>query len=475
MAGISAFGAYIPLWRLSREIIAREWGQQALPGEKAVSNFDEDSITMAVASALNMLKKRDRRDTIGGLYFASTSSPYKEKQASVVIAAACDLRRDILTSDYTNSLRASTQALRAALDSVKAGSAEEIIVTAADTRLGAPRSQLEMLFGDGAAALLVSDRDVVAEVEWTHSVYHEITDVWRDDQTRFIQMWEDRFVFEEGFLRSVKETVSEAMAKYGCRTDQYDRVIISAPDPRRHQQIAKMLGFDIGRQLQDGYFSNLGVTGCAHPLMMLVGALEEAKAEERLLLVSYGDGTDVLSLRVTERIEQWRDVIGVRRNLETKQMVPDYATYALWRGLVHAESAARRPPRVPPSSSAQWRERERILRLYGVRCNRCGAVQYPPQRVCSKCKSRDDFSKVRLAERRATLFTYAMDYIAGTTDIPHIVCIVNFEGGGRMVCSMTDRVIESIEVDMPLEMTFRKIFSGGGVHNYFWKCMPARN
>ncbi len=182
----------------------------------------------------------------------------------------------------------------------------------------------------------------------------------------------------------------------------------------------------------------------------------------------------MVSLKVTDKIKDLKGVIGVNRNLESKQMVPDYATYALWRNLVTAEAAARRPPRVPPSSSAQWRERDRILRLYGMRCNQCGTVQYPPQRVCTKCKTRDDFTKVRLAEKGAKLFTYAMDYIAGTTDTPHIVCIINFDGGGRMVCSMTDRVIESVSVDMPLQMTFRKIFSGGGVHNYFWKCMPAR-
>ena len=47
MAGIVAYGAYIPFYRLSRAEIARAWGVAASPGERAVANYDEDSLTMA--------------------------------------------------------------------------------------------------------------------------------------------------------------------------------------------------------------------------------------------------------------------------------------------------------------------------------------------------------------------------------------------------------------------------------------------
>jgi hydroxymethylglutaryl-CoA synthase len=81
---------------------------------------------------------------------------------------------------------------------------------------------------------------------------------------------------------------------------------------------------------------------------------------------------------------------------------------------------------------------------------------------------------VRLADKPATLFTYALDYIAGAVDVPLVVGIVNFEGGGRALMTMTDRVIEEIEVDMSLEMSFRKLYTAEGIHNYFWKCTPVR-
>jgi hydroxymethylglutaryl-CoA synthase len=127
-----------------------------------------------------------------------------------------------------------------------------------------------------------------------------------------------------------------------------------------------------------------------------------------------------------------------------------------------------------PSATALFRERERNLRFFAAKCRSCGTVQYPPQRVCTKCGKRDDFDHVRLADKPAKLFTYALDYIAGSVDVPLVVCIVNFEGGGRALMTMTDRAIEEIDIDMPLDMSFRKLYEAEGIHNYFWKCTPVR-
>ena len=122
MLGILSYGAYVPLYRLGWDEIAKAWGGKAPKGEKAVANHDEDSITKGVEAAINCLGSLDRKE-IDGLYLASTTSPYREKQCASLIAAALDLRDDIITCDCTNSLRAGTIALRTALDAVKAGSA----------------------------------------------------------------------------------------------------------------------------------------------------------------------------------------------------------------------------------------------------------------------------------------------------------------------------------------------------------------
>ena len=87
MAGIISYGAYIPRFRLSRTEIARAWGKAAARGEKAVASYDEDSITMAVAAALDCTKGFER-NSISGVYFSSTTSPFLEKQSATIVAAA---------------------------------------------------------------------------------------------------------------------------------------------------------------------------------------------------------------------------------------------------------------------------------------------------------------------------------------------------------------------------------------------------
>src|SRR6185503_10017232 len=168
MTGITSFGAYVPFYRLSHKEIAAAWGGRAGEGERAVANVDEDSITLAVEAVRDLLAGRDGRE-VDGLMFSSTTSPYSEKQASALIATVADLRHDVRTADYTNSLRSATTAIRAALDSVESGSASNIIIAAADTRLGAPRSSAERLFGDAASAIEVGRDKVIAKLIASHS------------------------------------------------------------------------------------------------------------------------------------------------------------------------------------------------------------------------------------------------------------------------------------------------------------------
>ena len=114
MIGITSYGAYIPVYRLSRDEIARAWGTTAMGGEKAVANSDEDSLTMAVEAVIDCLNGLDRQK-IDGLYFASTTPPYREKQCASILSCAIDLSREIFTADFCNSLRAGISALSAAL------------------------------------------------------------------------------------------------------------------------------------------------------------------------------------------------------------------------------------------------------------------------------------------------------------------------------------------------------------------------
>ena len=109
---------------------------------------------MAVAAAVDCLHGMDR-SAVDGVYFATTTSPFREKQAATFIAKALDLRSNIATNDFTGTLRAGAGALLAAIHAVQADPGKRILVIAADTRLAAPRSPIEMNMGDAAAAFLI--------------------------------------------------------------------------------------------------------------------------------------------------------------------------------------------------------------------------------------------------------------------------------------------------------------------------------
>ncbi|MDY6911301.1 MAG: OB-fold domain-containing protein [Chloroflexota bacterium] len=466
MAGIISYGAYVPYLRLGRAAIAK-----GLPGEKAVANFDEDSITMAVAAALDCLGGMERQ-TIDGLFFASTTSPYREKQSSTIVAAATDLRRDILALDLANSLRVATAGMAMALNTVKAGAAKQVLITAADSRLGQPGSDFEMNLGDGAAAIVIGDSNVIAEVEESYSVSDEIMDVWRDDSDVFVRSWEDRFVGVAGYIGVVREAVSQVLKKANLTPSDFAKVVLYAPDGKKQAELVKGLGFDPKTQASDPILASVGSAGSAHLMMGLVAALETANPGDRILLANYGDGADVFILRVTEEIKKLKGMQGISGNLARKKMIPNYDTYLQLKGLLVKDTG--RPAGAGVAASGMWRERDKNLRLYGVRCRQCGTAQYPPQRVCYKCRTKDQFDTVRLSDKKAKVFTYSLDYRSADLDAPAVIPVIDFDGGGRLLCVMTDREIDQVKIGMQVEMTFRKLFSANGLHNYFWKCTPVR-
>ncbi len=470
MVGIVAYGAYIPLYRLGKETSGYNG-----TSERAVASFDEDSVTMAVAAVKDCLKGIDP-STIDGLYFASTTSPYSEKQISPLIAASLSLPTNIITMDYSNSVRAGTAAMISAFDAVKAGSARNIVVVAADRRSAPPHSTLETTLGDGAAAFIVGNAENVSlTLEHKHSMSDEILDFWRAEGEEFISTWEDRFMFDEGYNRVFKQAVSDMLAKNNSSPDDFTKAVLYAPDKRRHTVMAKELGFG-SQQVVDSLFSSVGNTGTAFALMMLIEVLENAKAGERILLGNYGNGADILELTVRQGVEACKNrqgLRGIKKHVVSKSVIREYDSYAQSRGWLMGDNP-RRPQRIEPSSSAIWRRRLEIIGLHGVKCKNCGYVQYPRQRVCTSCHTKDDFEDYIFSDKKAEIFTYTIDYLETDFGMPKVSTVIDFENGGRMVAEMAEFDLDKLQIGLPVEMSFRKLYTRATVHNYFWKCTPLR-
>jgi len=440
-------------------------------GEKAVANFDEDSVTMAVAAAMNCLEGIDRA-TVDGVLFASTSYAYKEKQAASIVAKALDLRRDVVTADLADSLRAGTTALRAALDTVKAGSAHNVLVVVGDCRPAAPRSALERNIGDGAAAFLISDTDVAVAFEHYHFIADEIIDVWRVEGQPYVRSWEDRFVVEHGYTRNVVEAVKGLLHKAGLTPKDFTKAILYSPDARSYAAVARATGFDAKTQVQDPLFGKLGNTGCAFVPMLLVAAVEDAKPGHTLLLANYGDGAEAFAVRVTEHVAALRNKRGMAWHLPRRAELDDYDKYLAFRNLQPSESDRRAGQGV--SATVHFRDRDEDISFKGHKCRRCGTMQFPFQRVCFNCYAKDDFDQVRLSDKYGKVMSHTFDFFAGSPDPPLIVTVIEVDGGARVYLQMTDASPKEVKLELPVEFTFRRIHEYGGTPTYFWKCTPVR-
>ena len=478
MAGIVSYGAYIPYYRLPRSVINQAWGRSGGRGEKAVAGFDEDTITMSVAAGLDCLKETDPK-TVDALFLATTTAPYKERQNSTIAATALDFRRDARNADFANCLRAGTGALLSALDTVNAGSIKSALVTAADTRLGGAAGEDELAFGDGAAALLIGNNGVAVEIEGSYTLSDDLADYWRAHDDTFVRHWEDRFGRDEGYNKIPRETAAGIMKKLNLTPKDFAKVCLYGANTRAQAAVGKAMGFT-PEQIQEPLLDTVGDTGTALPLMILVAALEEAKAGDKILLVSYGNGSDATVLRVTEEIEKIRDRRGIKRHLDIKGTLDNYGRYLRWRDMVSLAPPAR-PPAGAASMAAQWREHASALPLYGVKCKVCGTPQLflsqssTRAHVCVDCGAKDEFEPYRFADKRGKVVSFSHDYLAGGIDPPTTATVIDFEGGGRGLFNMVDRDPEECKVGMNVEMTFREMRYTLGTHTYYWKCKPVRD
>jgi hydroxymethylglutaryl-CoA synthase len=472
MAGITSIGIYLPIYRLSREEIGKMWGGRGASGTKAVAGYDEDTITMAVAAAINCLNTGGGR--ADGLFLATTSAPYREKLSAAVVASAADLREEWRAVDFTDSLRAGTTALQAAYDAVKAGSAKNVMVVASDTRQGAVKGALEQTLGDGAAAIILGKEKVIAEIEGSYSISNDFTDFWRTDEDKFPRSAEGRFIDEVGYLPTMQLVIEGLLKKYKLDLKDFASVVYYASDVRQHTALAKRLKLDKA-QIQDPLYNDIGNTGTAASLLMLAAALEKAKPNDRILFVGYGDGADALILHVTDEIKKFQKNPIIYHQLKGKMPIT-YGQYLTWRGLVPVETSTL-PERSPISLQSRWRERRTILALHGVKCKKCGTPQMnqlgQTVRVCVKCQAKDQFEPYKFSDKKAKLFTYSVDQLMPTLNPPGVNGVIDFEGGGRLIVEFTECDINKMKVGMTMEMTFRKMFTSRGIHNYFWKAKPV--
>ena len=480
MIGITSYGAYIPRLRLDRMAIYQSmgWFAPALisvaQGERSMCNYDEDSLTMAVAASMDCLIGKDKTKIDAG-YLCSTSLPFLDRQNAGILATALNLRSDINTADFTSCQRAGTTGLLTALDVVKSGSRKSILVTASDKRQTRPAGFYEMWFGDGAASVLVGDEDVVAEFLGSYSLTYDFVDHYRGSKSEFDYTWEERWLREEGYSKIIPEAVNGLFKKLNISMNDVQKLVFPCLFKAEHRAIGKKLGA-APEKLADTMHEVTGETGVAHALLMLVGALETAKPGDGILLAGFGQGCDALYFKVTENIGKLAERAGLKGSLANKKTTDNYMKFLKFRDLINPEMGIRSEAPVQTAMTALWRNRKMILGFVGGKCRDCGTAQYPPADLCvnpacGHLKTQDDYE---FANIKARVRSFTGDLLAVSVDPPAIYGMVQFEGGGRLMMDFTDSELNDIKVGMPVKMSFRRrvVDTVRGFSQYFWKAVP---
>lgn len=469
MVGITAYGAYVPFHRLQRKALNEAHGKPGGRGERSVANYDEDSVSMSVEAAWNALWQNGNSH-IGTVYFATTTSPYSEKGSATTIAVALEVPANVRTGDFGDSLRAGSTAMLAALDAA-VSTGKPALAVAGDCRIGGAGGGNEASFGDGAAAFLFGSGKVVARVISTGSVANEIVDTFRKHEDTMVRNWEERFGIVQGVNRALPKAIKQTLEHAGVKGDQISRFVCASPSAKATEGVAKMCGIR-PEVIEDALDATVGQAGAAHGPMMLAGALEKAKPGDKILFAVYGEGADVILFEATAEIDAYRPKRHLSDLIERKRNDIRYVDYLRWRNLLDFEPP-RRPEMKRPASTAMYRNYSQNLRLTGSRCTECGALSYPKQRVCWKCRAKDKTADYSFRTARGKIRTFSADHLAYTPAPPEMLLVIDFEGGGRMMCNMADVDLKNVKVGDPVEMTFRRLYEAGGIFNYAWKAKCA--
>jgi hydroxymethylglutaryl-CoA synthase len=466
--GITSYGSYVPYRRLKRAAIAQVLGIPAGKGERAVASFDEDSVSMAVEAARDALRGAPAKD-VRALFFATTTPPYAEKLNAALVGAAAQLPLEIRAADLTGSPRVGLTAVLQASDAVRANGGSALVAIA-DCRLAAPEGKAEQAGGDAGVAFVIGENPI-AEIIATASVTREFLDTWRAPGERFAHTWEERFALTQAYGPLLGAAVKRVLEEGKCAPGDLAKIVLDAPNPRAADELIR--GAKLApEQIADPLALTVGQTGAAHAPLVLANVLAAAKPGDRILVASAGDGADAILFKVTDRAASYTQARSVGRLIESKGDVA-YARYLKWREILPTEPP-RRPDPERPAGPPMLRSETWKFGFIGTKCTACGTPQLPPQRICIKCQKRDHMEPYSFADRPAKVATFTLDRLAFSLNPPTVSTVVDFEGGGRFLCEMTDCEAEKVAIGDEVEMTFRRTHSAGGVHNYFWKARPKR-
>jgi hydroxymethylglutaryl-CoA synthase len=443
----------------------------AVRGARAVGNWDEDALTMAVEAARSCLERAagdpSEERVPGSVLFCSTTAPFADRDDAVVLCAALDLAEHVETLNLGSSLRAGTSGL---ISAVRRADVPTLVV-ASDARLTRAGSPQELTYGDAAAAILVGppSPSALATVLATRSLGSDFVDHYRMSGVDFDYALEERWTRDELLTKLVPKVVADLLsaADRGTEAIRHFAMPASAATAKR---VAEACGLS-GARRDERVLAECGDAGSALPLLMLSAALEAAQPGELIVGVGIGQGVDALLLQAEAGVLNGAKPLA--QTLAHKREEPSYVRYLSHRGLLDVDFGMRAERDQRTAHSVAYRKRDSVTGFKGGRCERCGTVQFPRSRVCVNpdCRGTDTQRPYRLADTRGRVKTFTEDWQAYAARPPYVYGNIEFAEGGNLLMEITDIDSGELKVNDAVRFVFRikDDDRARGFRRYFWK------
>lgn len=314
--GIVSYGVYLPAFFISSEEIAL--GQGVSVGvaaglgvlSKTVAPSDQDAITLAAAAGQQALKRwQGNLTAIQALFVGSESHPYAVKATGTVVAQALGLLPSINVADLQFACRAGTQAMLAGCAYVVSGMASAAMAIGADTAQAKSGDILEFTAAAGAAALVIGRKKLLARLIATSSYTTDTPDFWR----RSLQPYPEhtgRFTGEPAYFHHVMMATKQLLDNVQLKPSDIDYCVFHTPNAKFPQEVMRRLGFTAAQLQPSLVVTQVGNTYAAASFLALAAVLDQATANQTILLTSYGSGggADCILLKTTTELLKQRQV-----------------------------------------------------------------------------------------------------------------------------------------------------------------------
>lgn len=456
--GIVNIKTYIPKYRMPISEMNKAWEKNGGRGEVSVANHDEDSITMAVQSAIDYSFSKK----INTCVLATTSSPFQEESAASIVAYTLGLNENVRAIDINQSVTSGLSSL--SLFHEEQLHQSSALIIASDKRSPEMGSSAETQIGSGASVIELGKDQLIAEIIGSEKINDFGYDTWQRNLDETLSIADEKFS-RNVRTQQYKKLVDQILTKTGIKNEQIDHLIVADVNSRLQQAIAQQMNrkdLVVGNQISE----NIGYTGTASPFIMLHDTLTKANPGDYVLTVQSGSGFEAVLFKVTDKIKQFQKEDKLNELLQQTEKMSNYQEFLRKKNINERAD-------LQPYSSLTYIRRERNvnLRLLAQVCEQCKTIHFPQQIVCRECK-RILGENYRRLKHTGTLFTFTKDYVFPGKDAYVTMAMIDLDEGGRLFTQMTDVNEKDLEIGLKVSLSFRKIHDGAGYPNYFWKAVP---